>query len=247
MTFKDHFSRQAAAYSAFRPSYPATLYQILAGLCPEHRLACDCATGNGQAAIGLASYFQQVVAFDASLRQLDGRRPAKNIRYLAAQAEQLPLKTGSTDLLAVAQAMHWFELPAFYAEARRVLRPGGIIAAWTYASSSVSSSIDVLQRRFHTEVLGPYWPKERRLIEERYQNIPFPFQEIAIRPVIMECQWTMDQYLGYLSTWSAVQCYMEWHDEDPIEIIVEPLSRIWGEPGSKRRVSWPVTVRVGRI
>ena len=132
VSFKDHFSSLAPAYARYRPTYPPELAAHLASVAPSRALALDLATGNGQPAIDLALHFDQVLASDASARQLAEAIAQPQVQYLRHQAECLPVKSGCADLIAVAQAAHWLNFDRFYAEARRVLRPGGVVAVWTY-------------------------------------------------------------------------------------------------------------------
>jgi SAM-dependent methyltransferase len=153
----------------------------------------------------------------------------------------------SVDLVTVAQALHRFDLPAFYAEVKRVTRPGGILAAWCYELHEIIPEVDVVIRRLYSDILGVSWPPERRLVEEGYRTIPFPFDEIATPRFSMVARWDLDRLLGYLGTWSAVARYRERNGSDPLEQIREELAAAWGDPGSKLEVSWPLNLRVGRV
>ncbi len=204
---KDHFSGHADRYEAFRPSYPESLFAYLASLCLTRELAWDCATGNGQAAVALAPYFRNVVATDASRKQIDQARQREHIRYLVAPAEDVPLESASVDLVSVAQALHWLDLPRFYAEVRRVVRPGGILAVWCYELHSITPEVDAVIRRFYTDIVGSYWPPECRLVEEGYQTLPFPFDELTPPGFQMTQSWDLAHLMGYLDSWSATQRY----------------------------------------
>jgi SAM-dependent methyltransferase len=206
-TFKDHFSANAIGYAASRPDYPAELFAFLAGTVDRHELAWDCATGNGQAARGLAAHFRAVVATDASARQIENALPRRGVSYRVAPAEMSGLAAASVDLLTVAQAVHWFDLPLFYAEVERVLRPGGVLALWCYERLRVDPAIDPLIESFYMDTLGPYWPPERRWVESGYRDLPFPFAELPVPAFEMRAEWTLDQVLGYVATWSALQAY----------------------------------------
>ncbi len=243
-SFKDHFSAQSAGYARHRPHYPDALFAYLADLA-GCRLAWDCATGNGQAAIALAKHFERVVATDASQAQIDAAIPHPAVRYRVATAEASGLENDTADLVTVGQALHWFDTARFFAEASRVLVAGGILAAWCYELCNVSPACDSAVERLYTAIVGPFWPKERRLIEERYAGIEFPGVELAAPSFEMTAQWTADDMLGYLRTWSACQRYRREHGEDPVERIEEELRRAWGS--SRRAVRWPLTVRVARL
>lgn len=244
--FKDHFSALARDYARFRPVYPDSLFAALAALAPGHERAWDCATGNGQAARGLASRFREVVATDASAEQIAQAHGPAGIRFVVAPAEASGLPDACVDLLLVAQAAHWFDLDAFYAEAARVLRPGGVLALLTYSGVRVSASLDPVLREFHHGLLGPYWPPERAHVERDYRDLPFPWPEVAFPPQEMTADWTLDELMGYLGTWSATRAYREQRGEDPLPALRARLVAAWGEPEARRRVRWPLPVRIGR-
>jgi SAM-dependent methyltransferase len=243
---KDHFSGHADCYEACRPTYPEPLFAYLASLCSVHELAWDCATGNGQAAVALAPYFGTVIATDASQRQIDQARPHEKVRYLVATADAAPIDDTTVDLVTVAQALHWFDLPRFYAEVRRILRPGGILAVWCYQLHTITPEIDTIVHRLFDDIVGGDWPPERRLVEEGYRTLPFPFDEIAAPPFQMVHSWDRDHLLGYLGSWSSTQRYRKRTGEDPLDLIKEQLESAWGEPDRLRDVMWPLLLRVGR-
>lgn len=241
--FKDHFSAQSAGYARRRPHYPPELYEFLAGL-GGRRFAWDCATGNGQAAVALAERFGRVIATDASRAQIDAAMPHPAVSYRVAAAEDSGLDTDSVDLVTVGQALHWFDTPRFFAEAARVLVPGGSVAAWCYELCIVSPECDAAVGRLYDEIVAPFWPPERRLIEERYAGIRFPGTEIDVPAFHMSVRWTVDDMLGYLRTWSACQRYRREHGDDPVGQVEAELRKAWG--GASRTVRWPLTARVSR-
>src|SRR5205823_14795537 len=118
----------AGEYRRFRPTYPPRLFEVLADWSPALRLAWDCGTGNGQAALALAEWFERVIATDRSPEQIAQATPHPGIDYRVAPAEDSGLADSSVDLVTVAQAVHWFDLHRFYAEVRRVARPRALIA-----------------------------------------------------------------------------------------------------------------------
>lgn len=244
--FKDHFSALAAAYARYRPRYPASLFADLAAVAPGNALAWDCATGNGQAAAGLAAHFAEVLATDASADQIAAASGPGNVRFAVAPAEASGLPDACVDLLLVAQAAHWFDLPAFYAEAARVLKPGGVLALLTYSGVRIDADLDPLLREFHQVTVGPYWPPERRHVENDYRDLPFPWPEIPFPAQAMTADWTLDELLGYLGTWSATRAYREQRGEDPLPALRAALRPRWGDPGQARTVRWPLPLRIGR-
>jgi SAM-dependent methyltransferase len=245
-TFKDHFSSASDRYAAYRPDYPAALFAWLAGLCAEHGLAWDCATGSGQAALGLAPHFRRVVATDASAEQVRHAAPHPLIDYRVASAEASGLADHSVDLVTVAQAAHWFDLPRFYAEAARVLKPGGAIAVWGYGRMLLPGEMDALFQRFYAETVGPYWPPERAWIDDAYRSLDFPFAEIEAPAFAIEVEWTLPRLLDYLSTWSAVKRYQAAQGHDPLPALLAELRSLWGDPETARALQWPLFLRAGR-
>ena len=243
--FKDHFSTQSEAYARIRPDYPGALYDWLCRVCGRRRRAWDCATGNGQAAVRLARRFDEVIATDASAAQIAAARPHPGVRYRVATAEESGLDDASVDLVAVAQALHWFDHERFNAEVRRVTRPGGVVAAWTYQLERVSPDIDALIDRYFGDIVGPYWPVERRHVEAGYRDIPFPFGGLEPPSLELTRRWSLADQLAYFRTWSATERYRADRGEDPVARIAGALERAWG-PGT-RLVRWPLVVLAGRV
>jgi SAM-dependent methyltransferase len=245
--FKDHFSAQSADYSRYRPGYPAELIEYVASLAPDRRLAVDCATGNGQAAVALAAHFGTVVAVDASRSQIEHAPPHPRVRYECAAAESLPLPDACASLVVAAQAAHWFDFARFYAECRRVLVPAGVFAAWTYGKFRVDAQVDSVIDDFYSRTVGAYWPPERRYVEEGYRTLPFPWREEPAPPFVLQTAWDLAQVMGYLATWSAVQRYKDAHGgADPLPALRALLDPLWPVDGGARLVAWPVSLRVGR-
>ncbi len=244
--FKDHFSQQASEYAQFRPHYPQKLFEEIAALC-NNKDALDIGTGNGQCAISLAAYFQNITAIDPSERQIEQAMIHPSVTYRVAQAEQTGCEDESMDLITVAQALHWFDHQRFFSEVFRVLRPGGLFVAWGYGHHFVDGCQDILEHYYH-EVVGPYWPPERESIEARYSDIEQPdwLQAVAEPKVEMEADWNRNQLLGYISTWSAAQKYMEKNGKDPLPLLESALSDCWASPEEVRRVRWPFFFVIGR-
>ena len=247
MSFHDHFSGHAAGYAQARPTYPEALFDWLALQCSRRELAWDAGCGNGQAAVALASRFARVVATDPSAEQIAQTTPHPRIDYRVEPAEVPTLEPGSVDLVTVAQAMHWFDLERFHASVKRVLRPDGIIAVWTYGLSNVDADVDTVFRRLYDDVLGPYWPAERRHVENGYAELAFPYAPIETPPFAMQCRWNLDQYLAYLRTWSATQRHLRATGTDAIAELAADFAAAWGDPSEARDVSWPLGLRVGRL
>jgi len=247
MSFKDHFSDRAAGYAAHRPTYPDALADFLAGLAPRRDLAWDAGCGSGQLSVLLAGRFGRVLATDASAEQVAKARPHPRIEYRAARAEASGLPDASVDLAVAAQAAHWFDLNAYYAEVRRVARPGAAVALVTYGIMTVGEEIDPVIRRFYGEALGPYWPPERRHVEDGYRALLFPFEEVAAPALEIRTTWTLAKLLGYVDTWSAVRALEEARGAAEVEAFRCEMAEVWGEPGEVRTVRWPLSLRVGRV
>jgi len=246
MSFKDHFSKHSAEYAIARPGYPPELFNYLSDLCSEHELAWDCATGNGQAAQSLVKYFASVIATDGSEGQIAAAKPLANIEYRVATAEQADLLAGSVDLITVAQALHWFSMGEFFENCDRVLKPGGVLAVWSYGMCFISSEVDQIINSLYAETLDEYWPEERRLVEQRYQNIEFPFTEVSDLPTFsMTVRWTLEQLSAYLLSWSATQRYITANHLDPVAAIADELASAWGQ-SLEKTVQWPLTLVVSR-
>lgn len=248
MSFQDHFSRVSGHYARYRPRYPPALFEWLASLTPRHALAWDCATGNGQAAVGLSRHFRRVVATDASAEQVANAATAVNIEYRVAPAEQSGLDPASVDVITCAQALHWLPRDAFYDEVRRVLRRKGVVAVWGYHVPIVEDEAIARQiRHFHDVVVGPYWPPDRQIVLDRFTTIAFPFTEIEPPDFDMRCHWTLEDYAKYLGTQSATDRYRQAHDgHDPVPAFVEDVRNRWGGLDTPRDVIFPLFLRAGR-
>lgn len=246
-TFEDHFSESAAAYARNRPLYPGPLFEYLASISPAKQLAWDCGTGNGQAAQELVCHFEHVLATDASADQIAHVTPHERIEYRVERAEDVSLEPQSVDLVTVATAVHWFDLEQFYQVVRRVGRPGGVLAVWTYYLANVNDSIDPIVEHYYANILRGYWPERFHFLAERYQTLPFPFEEIIPPKFTMQAEWELDQLVGFLDSWSATRRYQKENGSNPIEFIWQDLAAAWGDPGQRRTVRWPLYLRIGQI
>jgi SAM-dependent methyltransferase len=245
-SFKDHFSTLAANYASFRPRYPPALFDYLAQSCRRRELAWDCACGSAQATVDLAQHFDAVVATDASSAQLASAPSHPKIRYRLASAEASGLHSSSADIVTVAQALHWFELAPFYAEVDRVLRPCGILAAWTYGVPHVAGErVEEAIQDFYWKTLKTYWPAERQLVESGYSTLQFPFAELTPPCFEMQESWSLSQLSGYIRTWSATGRYIERNALDPVAALAQSVTPAWGDPDELRRISWPLSLRIG--
>ena len=247
MNFKDYFSTQSVDYAKYRPSYPLELFEYLASIAPRQETAWDCATGNGQAALALASFFARVVATDGSQAQLDNAARHERITYKLATAEDSHIESHSIDLVTVAQALHWFDLKAFYAEVSRVLKPSGVLAVWCYNLLEISPALDAVINKFYAGTVGPYWPPERRLIEDNYRSIAFPFAEVEPPKFEMRARWNLMDLLGYFRTWSATQRFIAARGFDPVPDLADQLLPLWEKPDEAKTIKWPLYLRAGVV
>jgi SAM-dependent methyltransferase len=244
---KDNFSAQAAQYALYRPEYPEALYAFLLQHVPARRAAWDCATGSGQAAAELSKHFGVVHATDLSAAMLAQAPALPNVRYAVCPAEQSALADDSVDLITVAQAYHWFRFDAFMAEARRVLRPGGLLAVWGYNLPTITPAVDERLQHFYTHIVGPYWDAERRYVDERYRTVPFGVAtEIPCPAFDHATQWTLPQLLGYQDSWSATQHYIRARSTNPVQAFAPELQRVWGD-AERLPVWFPIFMRAGRF
>jgi SAM-dependent methyltransferase len=244
----EHFSGPgfSAAYAAYRPHYPDALFEFLARESPAREEAWDAGTGSGQVAVGLARYFTHVTATDPATSQLENATPHPHVNYCVGTAERSGLGDASVDLVTAAQAAHWFNQEQFFAEARRVLRPRGLVAIWAYGLFEISPEIDAIMRRFYYGIVGPYWPPERRHVETRYQSIAFPFAEFPAPRFVIERPMSLEDVAGYVRTWSATRGFIKHNQQDPVDSLMNQLARAWGVP-QPRLARWTVAMRVGRI
>jgi len=246
MTSPD-YSSFAKEYVQSRPRYPSKLFSYLASLVERRSLAWDCATGNGQAALELAKHFERVIATDVSAEQIRHATQHSQIEYRVAKSEQSGLEDKSVDLVTVASAIHWFDLDDFYAEAQRVTRPGGLLAAWTYHVGYVEPPFDQIFRRLYFEILSPYFAPGARLVDRHYETITLPGEAIATGDWSISAAWNLDQMLAFITSWSGTQRYFKELGEDPVALIAEELEYIWGERKRIHVVHWPLYTRISRL
>ena len=239
------FGNRAGAYASFRPEYPDALFDWLAANNPYHDRALDIACGNGQASRPLLKHFARVMASDGSPEQLSATTDLRGIDCFVADASAQPLATASLDLIVVAQALHWFATPAFFAETRRLLRPGGLFCAWCYSLLRIDDALDAVLDDFYWTTLHGYWPVGRASVDAGYRDIQPPFARIAVPDFAIELHWDLAQLLGYLSTWSAVQKLEQASGRDPLQSLLPALRHAWGDGQQKRFVRWPLHFLAG--
>jgi len=248
LKFPDHFSGVASDYVAFRPQYPVELFDWLASVCQRHDVAWDCACGSGQASRPLVSYFGMVVGTDASPTQVAAAEAIENIRFVVAASERTPLADGTFDLVTVAQALHWFVGETFFEEVRRVVRPGGVFAAWTYGMPNiVYDAVENVVHDFINVSLEPYWPPEIQMVLNGYDSIDLPFEELESPAFELKVDWPLERFLGFARTWSAVGRYVEERGEDPVLRLAAELEEVWEDEEALLPVSYRLDLRAGMV
>jgi SAM-dependent methyltransferase len=244
---KDLFSIQASGYAQYRPTYPPELFHYIMSFVENKEAAWDCATGNGQAAVSLAAFFDHVFATDISEKQLQQAVPRSNIVYIKTSEETTSLAAQSIDLVTVAQAYHWFNFDGFYKEVLRVARPGAVVAVWGYSLITCNDErIYSRIRKFYTEVVGPYWDKERRHVDDHYTAVPFPFIQLPGKTFSIPVEYDLAALSGYLNTWSSVQHYIKANGSNPVDVFIDELSAVW-KPGEKYTFSFPLFLKIGKV
>lgn len=245
---RNWFDQAGRAYARFRPTYPPELAAYLASVAPNTILAADVGCGNGQLTEQLAEHFTSVVGLDPSADQVTHATPRANVDYRCAPAEDIPLPNRSASLITAAQAAHWFDLPAFYSEVHRIAMPRAVLALISYGVLCLGEEdLDARFQRFYRQEIGPYWPAERRLVDSGYATLDFPFEPMAAPALAIRLDWSLEEFLGYIATWSAVRHARESGREDIIHFFAGDIAEIWGDPVSKQAISWPINMRVGRV
>lgn len=242
--FKDHFSAVAADYANARPEYPDGLFAWIATLAPAEQ-AWEAGCGSGQATRGLAAHFRQVFATDPSAAQVAQARGPNNVRFAVEPAERCSLPDASVDAVCIAQALHWFDRTAFFAECARVLRPGGVLVAWGYQDIEVAPGLAAANVALQ-DAIRPYWPPERVLIDEAYADFAWPFPRIEPPEFELTAQWTLPRLLGYFGSYSASKRCREATGRDPVAAHAPAFAAAWGDPGTTRPMRWPMFVHACR-
>lgn len=245
-SFKDHFSSISKNYHIHRPDYPDNLFSYLNSQVSQHDVAWDCATGNGQCALKLSTFFSKIIASDASTQQIKQSSHADNINYIVATAEYVPIRANCADLITVAQALHWFDIEAFTKEAARILNSEGVLAVWSYNLLNINPDVDTVINQLDKNILKNYWPPERALVENQYATIHMPFTELTTKPFQMEVEWSLGQLIGYLNTWSSVEAYKKQNRSNPLDLIKHPLLEAWGMENTIQSIRWPITMKLWR-
>ncbi len=244
----DNFSRQSALYKKYRPRYPKELYECILSFVKLHDVCWDCGTGNGQIAIELSKSFQHVYASDISVNQISLAEENSNITYSVERAEQTSFDDDTFNLITVGQAIHWFDFKAFNKEVKRVSKNDGIICIWGYGLLRIEEGIDSLIDTFYTAIIGSYWNKERKHIDNNYESVDFDFKELeSPKDLKIDAKWYRKDLIGYLNSWSSVQHYLKLNNgKNPIGEIETELTKLWKDDEVKD-VEFPLFMRIGVI
>lgn len=247
MTRAPDYSGFAESYSASRPKYPAKLFTWLASVASGHDAAWDTATGNGQAAVDLAAHFARVIGTDISEAQILHASTHPRVEYRVSRAEHSGLPAESIDLVVAASALHWFDLPQFFEEARRVARSGGVLAAWSYHVAHIEPPFDEVLWPFYRDVVRPYFAAGAKLVDERYEGVTLPGQPLRPPLFVMSARWKAAEILSFVKTWSGVQSYMKETGEDPMLPLAEQVERVCGSRDVLHELRWPLYLRASRL
>ena len=245
VAFKDHFSAVAADYASARPEYPAALFAWIASIAPACAMAWEAGCGSGQASRGLAAHFDRVHATDPSAQQIAQASAPANISFAVEPGKRCSLPDASVDAICVAQALHWFDRDAFFAECARVLRPGGVLVAWGYQDIEVPATIAAANAGLQDEIRD-YWPPERALIDAAYAGFAWPFEPVAAPAFELQVAWTLPRLLGYFSSYSATRRCRDATGRDPVAAHAPAFAVAWGEPGIARPLHWPLFLHARR-
>jgi ubiquinone/menaquinone biosynthesis C-methylase UbiE len=243
----NYFAVQSEHYARNRPTYPEELFSFLSGLCNSHELAWDCATGNGQAAVSLSKYYKKVLATDLSAEQISRAFYRENIFYKVESSEHSSLNNETADLVTVATAVHWFNLPEFYKEVHRVLKPGGVFSVWGYAGCKLNPAIDKVLDEFVFDILIKYWCPETKLNwQDKYETLNFPYQLIETPSFAATARFNLNDLVHYLNSWSSVQKFKDENQSNPVNLIFPLLEKLWGDPEDVKQVTWDLFLKCGR-
>jgi SAM-dependent methyltransferase len=243
--FADHFSAVADRYADARPEYPPALFEWIAGIAPGTALAWEAGCGSGQASRGLARYFDRVHAADPSAAQVARARAPSNVVFAVEPAESCSLPDAGTDAACVAQALHWFDRAGYFTECARVLRPGGVLVAWSYQDIELPAALADANRALQDDIRR-YWPPERALVDDGYAGFDWPFEPVPVPKFEMRAEWPLERLLGYFSSYSASRRCLDATGIDPLARHAAALRAAWPDARAPVPVRWPLFVHARR-
>lgn len=248
MTNATIFGSKAKAYREARPGYPGALFDWIAEQAPAHGAVWDCGTGSGQAAISLSERFDQVFATDISADQIAAASERENIQYSVAPAETSGLADGSVDAVTVATALHWFDFDRYWDEVRRVLRPGGLFFAWSYAHFCFDGAVEEAWMAKVRPMIDPFWGEGNRIIERGYDDVDVrcPFDRLETPLFKIDDLWPLERILTFGESWSATMRLRE--DEDRAADLDKLIERARAKLGpGPYKVEAPIHVLAARV
>lgn len=241
------YSPYAKQYAKSRPGYPEELFKYLASLIDNHNVAWDCATGSGQAALSLVKYFDKVIATDVSREQIKNAVQHSRIEFRVCPSENSGISDNSVNLITAASAVHWFNLPEFYREAKRVMAAEGVIAVWTYHVGYIEPPFNDLFLRFYRDILSPYFSEGARLVDNRYADIVLPGKQIESKNLFVSVKWKLSDMFNFIESWSGTQEYRKRNGENPVSLIETDLRKLWGNPQQIHTLRWPIFIKIARM
>lgn len=239
------FNDKSDLYAQARPQYPAELFSFIKTLVPNAETVWDCATGNGQAAVGLSKVFGNVFATDISDEQIANHLDVENVTFSVSPAEHTKFDDNMFDLVSVAQALHWFDFGKFWPEVQRVLKPGGAFITYAYLWFSVTPEIDALVESEVKSVISPYWAPNNQLAIDGYKDVTFPFEKLNVPNFDIKVDWNFDQMINYLHTWSATRRCMDAQGSAFFAHARKKLKQAWGNPKDVKTATSPLIVIAG--
>ncbi len=239
------FADKADLYAVARPMYPQALFDFISSITNGRDRAWDCASGNGQAAVGLVKSFSKVYASDISHEQIANAFQSPNIEYSVQAAENTNYMDHQFDLVNVAQALHWFDYEKYWDEVSRVLNPRGVFVAYSYIWPAVNNAVDDVVEQSLKKIIEPYWASNNRIVWDGYKTVDFPFKRLATPDIDLTNQWDLHQFVDYLHTWSATRRCMEEIGDDFFNAAKENLTKVWGDPNTKMTIKNPLTIIAG--
>lgn len=242
-----HFNRDGAGYDRFRPTYPDDLGRELAQRVAQQGCVLDVGCGTGQLSLSLADHFDRVIACDLAEKQIQNATPHPKVTYHIAGATNLPAQKGEVDVVVAAQAAHWFDLPRFYDEVRRVVRPGGSLALVSYGVPYVEGSFNSIFQQVYWQELHRFWPPERAAVEKGYADLDFPFRESAFPSLFISQSLSISGLIGYMKTWSSYGIALKAGEAKVFEQAFDTLRKYWPEGRENLPFKWPLSVRFTQI
>ena len=247
MTAKNYFEEKGDEYSQYRPTYPDRLGTLLAQLCQNNEHALEIGCGSGQLSGVLAKNFDVVIATDPSIEQISNAQPYDRVHYQEGSAEKIEMPNNSVDLIVAAQSAHWFDLPNFYEQVKKIGKDQAILALISYGVFSMAGEVGKRFSDFYWQEIHQFWPPERKHIEQGYQSFDFPFAELSLPKLSIERHWTIPQMLGYIETWSAVRIARKSDNSSLLEILKRDISSMNSDSDETYRIEWPIVGRVGKL